>query len=829
MDGEEGARSESHAAGPQKPRLVDPIRCVGLVLLVLNVCFMFLPFIGSCNTSMLHIITVVLSLLGLALLRYQGLATSHTHKRPCNSELCMARCLVLITAVRMPLTANSSSDWREGQWIQFMHVVGIVCIGVFSVSWLRRLAISTTHQEDNAADGQAQCREARFRTIARIESRKFEIAYVVVEAISLFFLSMGFVDVRDGEHIDGGTVLMVRSLRLRRFLSPFCIVLRLERCIFGSLTSRDMEMWGALLDFMNFTFNALLSGFIGSYILASFMINIMLSYMLLFVFPFRRALIVAPTCCVAYSLAAVSGATLHRVALETAVLSIGLCLALAAKRIIERSKWEAFVMLEEKTQLALQEKVRRFEAEFQTEVERGSFERHESSERSTYLQGAHVPHVVGHEQLSIGSHVGVVPTLTMSVHSAPTVLLTCPEGDVVQNESKVYCSEGDCLPLDALVWVEGETLPRPLGKLAIGDRVLCYDRLAGSMKHAGLIDVRMESGPKEWASVTLHDGTCLDMTVDHFVQLAKAPTAAADPTGPTTLLTRSSIPVRAGELKPGIDSLMVLKAAPVRVMAVERRAAERERISLTVQHSERHAIFVAAPGQALGTFQTMAVESANVGATGFHRMVAHRTFLNVEDETSQSELAEARRKPCSAPPSLHAARQQEPCVPQMDPAVVELVEPTSQLQRPSGDMAVDSVSLASSTPSALSTGCNDVLLRLPSETAEVPPASTGACHPDTEAGNSSSSARLSAPSHAQASSYASVGSIGHALGQCRPCIFHNRHRFYGTPPCYKGVLCERCHETHEENITVEKRHARRIKKRPRTSSAGAPAGEALDA
>jgi len=60
----------------------------------------------------------------------------------------------------------------------------------------------------------------------------------------------------------------------------------------------------------------------------------------------------------------------------------------------------------------------------------------------------------------------------------------------------------------------------------------------------------------------------------------------------------------------------------------------------------------------------------------------------------------------------------------------------------------------------------------------------------------SGSVALSEVLKVQAFSWQSIGSIGHAQGFCKTCLFENRARHKGGSPCTKGVFCERCHEDH---------------------------------
>merc|ERR1719456_971900 len=43
----------------------------------------------------------------------------------------------------------------------------------------------------------------------------------------------------------------------------------------------------------------------------------------------------------------------------------------------------------------------------------------------------------------------------------------------------------------------------------------------------------------------------------------------------------------------------------------------------------------------------------------------------------------------------------------------------------------------------------------------------------------------------------SLGSMEHARGNCKACLFANRADHNGGMGCWKGAFCERCHERHD--------------------------------
>merc|ERR1712151_530137 len=122
-----------------------------------------------------------------------------------------------------------------------------------------------------------------------------------------------------------------------------------------------------------------------------------------------------------------------------------------------------------------------------------------------------------------------------------------------------------------------------------GEKVLCFDRLTQNLKHAGITNIHRQTGSVDWTHVTLTDGTSLGMTSDHPVQ----------PMSPLGQPSKDG-PIRASELQPEKDSLMVLKVVPVLVQSIRNSSEHRSYISVNVNQSERYSVFVAAPVQANG-------------------------------------------------------------------------------------------------------------------------------------------------------------------------------------------------------------------------------------
>jgi len=154
---------------------------------------------------------------------------------------------------------------------------------------------------------------------------------------------------------------------------------------------------------------------------------------------------------------------------------------------------------------------------------------------------------------------------------------------------------GDCLPADAVAWVENRPLPQSLSEIQRGQKVLCYDHIGQSARYVAVMDVSIETAAANWVNVELEDGSTLAMTEDH----------------PCHKGTRDIVLAR--DLEPGCDTLMVLKMVPVKVRAVSAVKPNsfdeepRTRVSLNLTQPDRHSLFVAAAGQV----PTMAVGSCD--------------------------------------------------------------------------------------------------------------------------------------------------------------------------------------------------------------------------
>eukprot|EP00931_Biecheleriopsis_adriatica_P016926 TRINITY_DN12322_c0_g4_i1.p1 TRINITY_DN12322_c0_g4~~TRINITY_DN12322_c0_g4_i1.p1 ORF type:complete len:588 (+),score=83.90 TRINITY_DN12322_c0_g4_i1:89-1852(+) len=335
------------------------------------------------------------------------------------------------------------------------------------------------------------------------------------------------------------------------------------------------------------------------------------------------------------------------------------------------------------------------------------------------------------------------------------------------------CMDGDCLPEGSLVWVEGHVLPRRVETVSSGERVLCFDRLSGSVKHASVLAVEEQaSGQALWCKVSLSDGTSLEVTADHPLHPVKpCEEQRAQGWGPWGR-GRPGFATSASNLKAGEDHLLVLKVEPVSVESLTSHWSSKPRISLTVQQSERHTIFVAAQSKDC-TLNALAVESANAYSHILGPAEQH-TFITCAEEGDLSESASNRSLPIFASLPLPPQAQNAVAMP-----VSSDSEPGGQSHDASGRTSQSRVSTASDELSGLPAPLVDVF--------------------DFEA--------------LQAQGLKSIGSSHHSSGNCRPCVHEDRFvRGLKPYPCVNGASCEFCHQEHP-NLKHDTNRRRRIRKK----------------
>mmetsp|Transcript_62214 Transcript_62214/g.103389 ORF Transcript_62214/g.103389 Transcript_62214/m.103389 type:complete len:875 (-) Transcript_62214:69-2693(-) len=760
-------------------------------------------------------LSIVFCLIGLCLVRREKRVPGGCECLSCHGPWVPWYLFMLSGGSALQLLAITSV-WRGDDPDLKRPLISIVCLlgttatFAFSFAWSRAFVQQNTslQQANNDAGNEAVLRHPKcdahsgFTLQEARESKKFEMAYMVVEAIFVV-VSILFPETSEIE-------VVPRLMRLHTRVGLMCFLFRLHRFLFATTAWRAGRLATAF-DMFEFSWSACVLGWTGQASYASFLLNIMLAYMVLFVFPLRRARFTVPLCYGLYCTTVVTRVSLwsdpecdSAVYQTLLLLGIGQILNIFAKQTMHNSKWQTFLLIEEKTQLALDEKVLRFQAEFANEMIAGSLDHSPIDEQSSYLGDAKSLHAgspkhnkqgvidaVNSSSRRIPGHK--VAPLAASIISAPAKL---EQG--LQQSREPLEEVANCLPIDALAWVEGEALPRALAELQPGSRVLCYDRLSGNLKHAALLDVQRKDGPVEWTTVTLADGATLEMTSDHPMQPVNS--AASDGAEQATMrsfLSRPGLPVRAAELKPGQHSLMFLQVVPNMVESVNSHTHSKPRMALKVQQPERHALFVAPAGlRNDGIIQTMAVESVDVNTSSCVYLNRRRSFLEISQVCEDPPGFEECRAG-SAPPSLHGWSCAE-----------------SHVSIESGE----SVSVSSSLPSSER---NIELVFGPLPVVRQDPMSLGSN--DTYAAgvvgdSSESSYKLTDILRLRAAGLQSRGSVCHDIDQCVPCAHENRKQLFHKAPCFKGLFCERCHEEHtdlREAKRVQRRDRKRVQRRDR--------------
>eukprot|EP00928_Gymnodinium_smaydae_P011256 TRINITY_DN14177_c0_g1_i1.p1 TRINITY_DN14177_c0_g1~~TRINITY_DN14177_c0_g1_i1.p1 ORF type:complete len:595 (-),score=91.86 TRINITY_DN14177_c0_g1_i1:283-2067(-) len=370
-------------------------------------------------------------------------------------------------------------------------------------------------------------------------------------------------------------------------------------------------------------------------------------YMTFFILRFRSALVVLPAAFTVYaaitggcwgylkSIAPSSGIRMISVSglcADLTLMAITLAFVLYGKGMLERSQRGLHGAFERQRQEYIKEKVLRCSAEFA----------HSNLQEQVKAQDKQEFDLADEEQ-AVNSVAA--SKLCASVASAPAVMDGAQIDDSDDDTSTECSSSGDCLPADALVWIEGSGAPKALSALTPGERVLCHDNLTGHMKYADITSVEPAQAtvPPDWVHVSLADGTVLEMTADHPVE-----------TFPRfEVKNQKVIRKQAHELSTVADKLVVLKMVKVPVCKVVRRSPDidtvpaKQWMTLNVQQPQRHTVFVAQSGkQQGGMLSSIAVGSADLLLPS----VAHvRTCFAIRRGQTQQEDARSFQYAVSAP------------------------------------------------------------------------------------------------------------------------------------------------------------------------------------
>jgi hypothetical protein len=332
-----------------------------------------------------------------------------------------------------------------------------------------------------------------------------------------------------------------------------------------------------------------------------------------------------------------------------------------AKKKLENSQRSLYVALEHMRAEAIREKVLRCNVEFEQSWLQSNFVPGGAGGADVQGEVLGSPDVQGECSIhSWNTHLAgnEVPH---SLRSAPTILCPtkCPKrASGIKNCGDGSCDEGDCLPSDALVWVESEPLPQPLSQLKPGQRVLCYDNLLGRVTYDAVCEISASehADSREWVTVFLADGTALQMTTDHPIECYSVQEQNVRVGGMKKKYAH------AGELQPGRDGVNVLKVSTVPVKDIERHgpgyaptddAGPKQWVNFTLQQPQRHTVFVAQrKGQAVQPM--MAVGSTDLSPLAQQQMrdvCVRNTFVDLDSLSGISS-----RRTASAPPTLPGAR-----------------------------------------------------------------------------------------------------------------------------------------------------------------------------
>mmetsp|Transcript_27026 Transcript_27026/g.62436 ORF Transcript_27026/g.62436 Transcript_27026/m.62436 type:complete len:777 (-) Transcript_27026:191-2521(-) len=537
---------------------------------------------------------------------------------------------------------------------------------------------------------------------------------------------------------------------------------------FVEWTQSELEEWTTHYHAYEADLNDLSARMQEEQTMVHYTLNVLVWFHCTFILSFKYAIVLVPSIIAIYF-------TVHGVALaapetevrtmnsegcfDTALLLFSAAVAVTSKGKLEKAQRFEFELSETKRQEMIQERVRRYEAEFAKERVGGA--------ASLMWSVGRPPVEPSLAETQVTSTTSYVSRAAASVRSAPATMHT---GAVMKHMRR----SGECLPPDAVVWVEGQAMPRPTCTVCAGDRVLCYDSLSLVPKFVEVLACDTIVGEAAWVVVKLADGTSVTLTADHPTQ----------PQRPLEDLPLSNH-VPAVDLRAGSDRLMVLKIQPVAVKSVlpvqhhTDGASVHRRVALTLQQPERHEVFVApcggVPGQDMAT---IAVGSADIaapprkgGAAGDKALgiTVKRTFIDVEDGSSSNG-----GRCSSCPPRLGV--RSAPTRPGVTwaPSTKDgtAAHPLVRLRRVGSESDVTSISSRqSSAPTDV-----DVLVAVTS---------------------GAGAATVGEMLQVRRGGFPSRGSCGHELGTCQVCLFENRHQHGDGPPCFKGALCDHCHLPHE--------------------------------
>jgi len=513
---------------------------------------------------------------------------------------------------------------------------------------------------------------------------------------------------------------------------------------------------------------------------SSWIFGMQLSYLMMFTLPCRNLAVVLPPCFSFYVgfigygrwtnyegfSEALAESVKRTTMCEFMLLVLTVIVAVFAKVVMETSDFKLFLAMKDSQRVALDEKILRCEAEYATECIKTGVESSRSADAPSISQIS-----AGHHTLAARTNISAPPVLE-HIFGQP---YTEDERMALQCG---FPSGGDCLQEDDTVWTTDAQHPIPVKQLLQGQQVLCYDHLSKGLKHAKVLNVVATGGMVQWATVKLVDGTAIRVTADH-------PFLTEGCSKTDSLVGCSA--VRASDLKPHHDQVLVMKLVPIDVESINLDSLEdlkeQTRISIDIQHPARHSIFVSRSGQS-ATEYTMAVGASNLDVEAPEYTIrGGNTFLNLHLE--QPVL----RRTNSSPSRLQSTA-----------TTTTSTAPTGRSPLPnkfSNDDS-DSCVLSSLSSSGLSrASAADCVIRIGSA---MRPAANGSGHIDQIVALPDADAKIKFTDYlrVQKSGLPSLGSFDHH--NCEACTaacwFDNQRQYGRRKKCINGIMCDRCHFEH---------------------------------
>lgn len=523
----------------------------------------------------------------------------------------------------------------------------------------------------------------------------------------------------------------------------------------------------------------------------SWIFALALSYMILFVLPFRNGALVLVPCFLAYvsslsyfrwlnylpydgvagDRSGSSGAQEvgHFTMYEILLLTVTVSFNVVAKGLMESGEFGLWSSMTESRKIALDEKILRCKAEYASEHVKTSIFGNLGWRQDV------APSVL--ESATSGRDN---PSAPMSMASAPPIL---GRDRLTSDDEKLLASQcdspsgSDCLQETDIVWTSEIPHPIPVKDLVKGQHVLCYDHLSKGLKHTEVLNVVSQEDVVQWANIVLKDGTSIRVTADHpFL-------TSACGKSPSSLLGSHHSPCHARDLKPLDDKVLVMKLVPVEVKSVTLDALEalkaQVRVAVEIQQPLRHSIFVSRSDTAVPEYP-IAVGAANLDVMGEYVLRADKTFLDF------LEFKPTIRRTNSSPGCLETIEWECPHV--------------GPLPESSKSGSGQSMSSISSDVTPLSD--NESRIRIgagmrPEKVAGGQVITIATCE---------GKVGLQDFLQLQRSGMPSIGSLCHHEGRCATaCWFENQRQHGRLKKCSVGIMCERCHFDHP--FVKRKRHA----------------------